>query len=221
MTHLAAVLTGDLIASTSASVDQVEASMAQIADLAARIGKNTRFTRYRGDGWQIYIDDPGLGLWAMLLIATSLRATELIDRHKKVTTLLDTRMALGIGHTYGGSADSLVTAGGSAFVSSGRALDSLIAPNRMAIAGEGVDRMHQRLIALLDERISNWSPLQAEVATMILDAEDRPTQADMAAHLHISRQAIAARIHAAGIPQIEAAHQDFFHVFHRNGSADV
>jgi hypothetical protein len=210
MTNFAAVLTGDLIASTSATVDQVEASMAQIANLAARIGKTTRFTRYRGDGWQIYLDDPGLGLWAMLLIAANLKAH----------SALESRIALGLGDAYGGSRDSLVTAGGQAFIASGRALDALVPPQIITIAGEKIDRLHQRLIALLDARISGWSREQAEVVAMALEPEDHPTQATMAARLNISRQAVASRLQAAGFAQIDAAHQDFFHIFHRNGAAD-
>jgi hypothetical protein len=210
MTPYAAVLTGDLIASTSAPVDGINKSMARIAELAARIGKNTRFTRYRGDGWQIYLDDPGLGLWAMLLIAADLKAK----------APLESRIALGLGDAYGGSSESLVTAGGTAFVSSGRALDQITAPKRLAIAGDGIDRLHQRLIAMLDERASGWSQEQADAVAMALEPEDYPTQAAMAARLHISRQAVASRLQAAGFAQIEAAHQEFFHIFHRNGAAD-
>lgn len=210
MTDFAAVLTGDLIASTRATVDQVEASMAQIAGLAARIGKTTRFTRYRGDGWQLYLDDPGLGLWAMLLIAANLKAH----------SVLESRIALGLGDAYGGSTDNLVTAGGQAFIASGRALDALTPPQIITIAGEKIDRLHQRLVALLDARISDWSREQAEVVAMALEPEDYPTQATMAARLNISRQAVASRLQAAGFAQIDAAHKDFFHIFHRNGAAD-
>ena len=210
MTQHAAVLTGDLIASTQASVAEVDASMALIADLAARIGKNTRFTRYRGNGWQIYLDDPGIGLWALLWIAANLRAKG----------ALASRAALGLGEAYGGSADSLDTAGGSAFVASGRALDDIGTQTRFALAGTGIDRLHQRLLALLEERITSWSHEQAEVVALALAPEDQPTQAAMAARLNISRQAVAARLQSAGFGNINAAQQDFFHVFHRDGAAD-
>jgi hypothetical protein len=206
-----AVLTGDLIGSTHAPVDAVSESMALISKIAAGIGKTTRFTRYRGDGWQIYLDDPGQGLWAMLVIAASLRAA----------ALPESRIALGLGAAHGGSADSLVTAGGAAFTASGRALDGLTAPHTLALAGTGIDRLHQRLIALLDERVSGWSREQAEVVAMALAPQDQPTQAQMAARLGISRQAVAARLQAAGFANIKAAEQDFFHVFHREGARDA
>jgi hypothetical protein len=211
MTQNAAVLTGDLIASTSASVAEVSASMALIAKIAARIGKSTRFTRYRGDGWQIYLDDPGLGLWAMLLIDASLRAA----------ALPESRIALGLGPAHGGSTESLVTAGGKAFTASGRALDAMAEQSKFALAGEGIDRLHQRLVAFLEERASGWSREQAEAVALALETEDQPTQAQMAARLKISRQAVAARLQAAGFANIKAAEQDFFHIFHRDGTADA
>lgn len=211
MTQSAAVLTGDLIASTRAPEAEVTASMALIAQIAARIGQSTRFTRYRGDGWQIYLDDPGRGLWAMLLIAASLRAE----------ALPESRIALGLGAAHGGSADSLVTAGGEAFTASGRALDAMADPSRFALAGAGIDRLHQRLIALLDDRALGWSREQAEVVALALEPEQQPTQAQMAARLKISRQAVAARLQAAGFANIKAAEQDFYHVFHREGARDA
>jgi biotin operon repressor len=211
MTQTVAVLTGDLIASTRAPVAAVSASMALIAQISARIGTTTRFTRYRGDGWQIYLDDPGRGLWAMLLIAASLRAAGLPE----------SRIALGLGAAHGGSADSLVTAGGEAFTASGRALDALAPPARLALAGAGVDRLHQRLVAFLEERAEGWSREQAEAVALALEPEEQPTQAQIAARLGITRQAVAARLQAAGFANIKAAEQDFHHVFHREEARDA
>jgi hypothetical protein len=208
----AAILTGDLIGSTDASRDAVEAAMTLISQTARRIGPLTRYTRYRGDGWQIYLDDPGLGLWAMLLIAAELRAAG----------GLESKIALGLGSTYGGSPDSLTTAGGSAFVASGRALDSLEPPQRLIIAKDTnhIDALHARLVAMIDERVADWSQEQAEAMAHDLSPERHLSQAEIAAKLGISRQAVAARLHAAGRAQLTAAHQDFFNVFHRDGAAD-
>ena len=55
----AAVLTGDLIASTHADPTVTEHAVADLASAAADIAKwtdaDTRFTRFRGDGWQIVL----------------------------------------------------------------------------------------------------------------------------------------------------------------------
>jgi biotin operon repressor len=93
--------------------------------------------------------------------------------------------------------------------------------SKFALAGEGIDRLHQRLVAFLEERASGWSREQAEAVALALETEDQPTQAQMAARLKISRQAVAARLQAAGFANIKAAEQDFFHIFHRDGTADA
>lgn len=184
--------------------------MELFASLAKRIGPLTRFTRYRGDGWQIYLDDPGLGLWAMILFAASARAAN----------GLQSRIALGLGSVYGGSPDSLTTAGGTAFVASGRALDKMSKAQCLALAGDGVDVLHSRLVSIIDMIISDWSREQAEAVAMALRPEDHPTQADIAEYLGITRQAVAARLAAANFHQIDAANDDFFFLFHRDGAAD-
>jgi hypothetical protein len=199
MKPVAAVLTGDLIGSTDASSEAVESAMSLLSLTAHRIWPYTRFTRYRGDGWQIYLDNPGLGLASMLLLATTLRAAGGIE----------TRIALGLGAAKVESSMSLATASGSAFVASGRALDDLKPPRRLALAGEGVDKLHMRLIAMIDRQTSSWSTEQAEVIAMLLSPKGAPTQSLMADRLGVSRQAVAARIHAAGFDQINGAANDF------------
>ena len=186
--------------------------MATIGHTARRIGPHTRFTRYRGDGWQIYLDDPGLGLWAKLLIAAELRAAR----------GLESRIALGLGSAYGGSNDSLTSAGGSAFVASGRALDALQAPQRLTIGvdSDHIDVLHARLVALIDERVADWSSEQAEAMAYDLAPEQHLVQTEIAARLGVSRQAVAARLKAAGRAQLTGAHEDFFKLFHRDGARD-
>jgi biotin operon repressor len=75
-------------------------------------------------------------------------------------------------------------------------------------------------MAFLQDRALGWSREQAEAVAMALQPEDHPTQAQMAARLGISRQAVAARLQAAGFANIKAAEQDFYHVFHRDGARE-
>jgi hypothetical protein len=103
----------------------------------------------------------------------------------------------------------LLAATGTAFITSGRALDDMPRDRRLVLSGEGVDRLHQRLVAILDERISTWSREQAEVAAMALRPNDKPTQSTMAEQLGISRQAVAARLKASGFAGVNAAANDF------------
>jgi hypothetical protein len=203
-----AVLTGDLIGSTEASHEEVEAAVKRIADVARRIDPGTRFTRYRGDGWQIYLEEAGEGLGAMVLIATELRAA----------AELETRIALGLGTVVSQTllevlSGSLSSATGPAFIASGRALDAMPAGQRMALAGEGTDILHHRLVAMIDERVSGWSREQSEAVALALAPEGPPKQAEMATKLGISRQAVAARLQTAGFTQIDLAAADFLRHF--------
>lgn len=205
----AAVLTGDLIGSTETAPEAVEAAMARIKTVADRISKMASFERHRGDGWQLYLESPGIALAVMLLIAADLRAVG----------GLESRIALGLGGAYFNSFKNLFAvrdlyaANGSAFVSSGRALDKMPKSQRLALAGEGTDILHQRLISMIDDRISNWSREQAEAVALALSPEGALTQSQIAARLGISRQAVAARLHAAGFSQINGAATDFLHKF--------
>lgn len=207
-----AVLTGDLVGSTEAGRQAIDSAIARLEQTAQNIGSDTRFTRYRGDGWQIFLDDPGDGLWAMLYIHACLRANR----------GLESRMALGIGEAYGLGETSLTIAGGSAFLTSGRTLDEMKGGQLIALATrvyrrdgqESTDKLHLRLIAMLDDRLRNWSPEQAEVMALELDPGGAPTQKEMAEQLGITRQAVAARLRAAGDAQFRAAARDFWQVYH-------
>ena len=81
------ILTGDLIGSTRSTPRATTAAMTALADAAdtisAMTGAATRFTRSRGDGWQLYLPDT----------TYALRATP---------QTLSTRIAIGVGPVNGG-----------------------------------------------------------------------------------------------------------------------
>ena len=72
----AAVLTGDLIASTQAGQSAVDGAMAVLEGIAhheAEIsGLDIRFARFRGDGWQIYCPDAKLVFRLTVLVLANL-----------------------------------------------------------------------------------------------------------------------------------------------------
>ena len=194
-----AVLTGDLIASTAAP-DGGAAALTLLADIAqdlgAWAGHPARFTRFRGDGWQMLLVTPGLALRASLLIAARLAAARATP----------TRLAIGLGGMdYPGTTD-LSDARGSAFSASGRALDHLPRGRAWALAG-GPD-WQSALIALAEWQARGWSVEQAQAVALALPP-DAPRQADLAARLGISRQAFAARLSGAGLAAWEPALKAF------------
>lgn len=196
----AAVLTGDLIGSSAAGPKATGAAMDHLAAVAEEIalwpgGTPTRFTRYRGDGWQMLVAPPGRGLRAALILAASLRATA----HLPLT-----RIALGFGQIGSGGGSDLSDAHGAAFTAAGAALDAIGRHDRLAAAGAGMSPLHLAMLALMDDRCQRWSPEQAEAMVLALFPAP-PTQAAMAKALGISTSAVNYRLIGAGIRPVRRA----------------
>lgn len=212
----AAVLTGDLIGSTAAGPAAVSAAMLRIETVAERLDAPFQFARFRGDGWQIYLDEPGLGLATALRIIASLRAAE----------GLESRIAVGLGDAVFAQAAtastdlSLGSATGSAFTASGRALDEMQKNRRLVVAGSGLDRLHYRLVSMIDARVLRWSHEQAEVLETALGPGNVSTQEWMAEKHGITRQAVAARLRAADFAQVNGAAVDFYLHFSKDHTND-
>jgi hypothetical protein len=194
-----AILTGDLIGSTRAAPERVEVTMALLAETAATVGDDTRFTRSRGDGWQMALSDPGDCLRACLHILARLRANR---------DALPTRIAVGIGTEYPTDATDLSTAMGPAFTASGRALELLDGMQILTIAGEGIEDFRRLAFAFAEDYARRWSVEQAEAMAMALDL-DAPTQEQIAARLSITRQAVGSRLRAAGYRILAQASRAF------------
>ena len=195
MEALTAVLTGDLIGSTEAIPDRLERSMAALAHHASLIGPDTRFTRFRGDGWQIYLPRPQDFLWVAVYLNAVLRSDP--------RGCLPSRIAIGLGRTDRLGPAGLSGASGTAFIHSGRALDAMVRVGQnIALAGEATDDIQRGIIAFIDDRITGWSQEQANVAMLRLTPQTDPTQTEIAAILGITRQAVSARFRAAGLSLI-------------------
>ena len=197
-----AVLTGDLVGSTSAGAEAVERAMDILAATAEEIGRwpgasPTKFTRYRGDGWQVVVMPAGRALRAALVLSARLRAA---------TDAPATRIAIGLGAADSLGTDDLSDARGTAFESSGRALEQMRRDMRMTIGGAAVTPLRRAIVDLLDERMSRWTPEQAEATALSLDPNE-PTQADMASRLGITSQAMSYRLSGAGAAAIRRALQ--------------
>lgn len=200
MQDIRAVITGDLINSRRHRPEDLDAAMNTIARqanlIAWQCAADTRFTRYRGDGWQIYLDFPGLCLSAALQITAALRAAD---------TGIATRQSIGIGTVTSLPNTNLAAAQGDAFEASGLSLDHMEKSRRLTIAGRGiVTPFHEAIIGLADWHSARWSAPQAEAMRMMLESEEKP-QAEMAAKLGITRQALQARLSGAGYAAWEPA----------------
>ncbi len=195
---LSAVITGDLIASRKASAAQIERSInaLQAAAIALKTltDHNLHFTRFRGDGWQVYLQDPSTALTATLLMLASLKATE---------NTIESRFAIGVGPITALGATPLSDASGAAFETSGATLDA-IGKNKLDIAGVGVTPSQKAIVTLCEHIAFGWTAPQAQAIKLWLMAP-AATQDDIATQLGISRQAVQLRLAGAGKPAMMAA----------------
>ncbi|MGV8987453.1 MAG: hypothetical protein ACOH2H_14365 [Cypionkella sp.] len=199
MAKLTAVLTGDLIGSTEAEPSRVETSMSTLLDAATRVTPDNRFTRFRGDGWQVFLAEPRHFLSAAVYMHARLKAD---------TDRLATRISIGLGTAeHLGDETGLGGASGTAFINSGRALDNKLinGGNTLLLSGEGTDDIQRSVLAFVEDRIQGWSREQAQVIAMKLTPDESFTQEQMSEHLGISRQAVGARLQTAGWPLIHRA----------------
>jgi hypothetical protein len=200
-TSIYAVLTGDLVASQQAGADIVERAMSQIKasaqDLSAITDNDTRFTRFRGDGWQIILAHPGLILRACLILFADLKAAGIG---------METRISAGIGPADHLGTTNLADATGPAFFISGNHLDVMPKNRRLFIAGgRQADQTWQTAIFdLVEWQSRTWTQAQAQAVAMAL-RQDWKTHQDIAARLGITRQAVQSRLEGAGFQRLDNA----------------
>jgi hypothetical protein len=206
-----AVLTGDLIGSTKIDRTHVERTMDLLGDEVRRMDApwywpiaGNRFTRFRGDGWQMVLHTPHLALRHALFLMAYLRS------HKNA---VPTRIAIGIGEIESEGTDDLSDAAGEAFVTSGRCLDLMSAHETLFLMGQEnakgdgiatgpvVTNAEKAAVVMLEERLSRWTPEQAEAAALYLHP-GQPTLKDLATILDITPQAVGYRVRGAGAPAI-------------------
>lgn len=202
MSAIRAVLTGDLVSSTKASPRTIDRAMEVLSAAATDISgwhltENTavgptHFTRYRGDGWQILVSLGRFGLRAALMMYARLAAEP---------GLPSTRIAVGLASVDSVTGPDLSDAHGAAFAVSGRALANMARGERLRLAGNRIDPLLAAFFGLLDDRISDWTPEQAEAVAQVIGPE-APTQSAVAATLGISPQALSSRLAAASWPAI-------------------
>lgn len=196
-----AVLTGDLVNSRNYSAAEIDKAMDAIRATAKVIADlqspptDPRFTRYRGDGWQIYLAKPRFSLRAAAVIQAGL-----------VALGMESRISIGIGPADSVGTADLADAAGKAFEDSGRGLDSMGQIWRLSISGDEVQDRDHIITALLGERMQKWTAAQATAAAMQLASPVKiRTLFDIGRELNISPQAVNDRVTGAGCAQIAYA----------------
>jgi hypothetical protein len=210
--HAAAILTGDLKGSTKASERDLNGTMDLLSEAATELttwfnGNDTRFTRSRGDGWQMAILPPQYALRAALFLFARLTASE---------HALSTRIAIGIGQISSLGTRSLADASGSAFEYSGRSLDRMRGLTFLSIEGDGVTPFHRIIVRLLAERCLRWTREQAAAMALYLHP-DNPTLKDLAPRFGISPQAVNYRLKGSAAVEMRLTLRDWEDAHYHEG----
>lgn len=198
-----AVLTGDLIASTRAGPGAVDRSIAALAGASAALSGwqgngDTRFTRFRGDGWQMCLTNSATLLHGMVHLTARLRAAN---------TGLSTRLSVAIGPYDRLGEAGLSAASGPVFALSGRNIDSLGPRDNgfvFAAPDDPLAPWKRAVLTLAWHQSNRWSPEQAEVVAWVV-GPSLPTTDHLSRQLGISRQAVQARLKASGIAALQPA----------------
>ena len=203
MEHEAAVLTGDLIASTKAGQTAVDGAMAVLEGIAqheAQIsGLDIRFARFRGDGWQMYCPEAARVFRLTVLVLANLRSKP---------DLAQTRLAVATGTVDTLPQIGLSSASGEAFSRSGRWLDSMPTKRLVGFSRPEDAKLQKPLFSYLEWQSSRWSPEQAEAISLAFKNQPLAPRS-VAAVLGISRQAATARLDGAGYWPLEDAAKAF------------
>lgn len=196
-----AVLTGDLIKSRQAPHATVDAAFTVLRTAAIDFGIDNdvdlRFTRFRGDGWQVILTRAELVLDAMLFLVARLRS---------ISFTIETRISAGIGIVSSIGTTDLADANGTAFFIAGDQLEKMSGKHRLAIAGSGIGLTQAAIVDLAAFITTRWTRTQAEAVAMSLQSRFSNHEA-IAEALGITRQAVQNRLAGAGLIYLNTALQ--------------
>ncbi len=194
-----AVLTGDVIGSTKLPAERLSRARDLVVEAARRFRLRRPRTLYgtpeffRGDAWQLLVQDPGEALRAALLIRAMLFA------ELEVTT----RISIGVGGVDVINRTHISLSRGEAFTLSGRALDTMTGyfdltgalPERAGL----LLRWFPAALHLCSGLIRPWTRRQAEIVGLAL-LQERATHAEIAKALRprVTKQTVTESLAGAG-----------------------
>ena len=204
-----AVITGDIVKSTSLDTEDFESLRENLHDWVAVAKKWKRgvvrgkaeFTR--GDSWQLLLADASMALRIGTLIRAGLIAKG-----------ADTRFSIGVGGADSISTKRVSLSTGEAFVLSGRGLDEMNIYSNVTIqCPDSVGPLANWLPVvgqLCDSLMSSWTGRQAEIITFALNPKE-PKQDEIADSLNppISRQAVTKALDGANWNSMRSAIRAF------------
>lgn len=186
---LSAVITGDIVNSTLLPT-KLEKNL--ITTLVS-ILKPYKYEFYRGDSFQVYMNEPENALKIIFQVRTAAR---------RIALLHDVRASVGIAEN-NSNVTKLNDEKGDAFIESGRAFDSINATGRRLLIrskNESINVALEVISRFADNLLTNLTSKQAEVVfELLLDH----TQMEVAKKLKKSQATVNKHVHSAGWLEIE------------------
>ncbi len=199
-----AILTGDIVNSTKLSENERVELIYQLKNISQADEKiDLKIEIYRGDGFQVEVKKAKEALMYSILLRAFFKG-----KHHFIfkENNYDARIAIGIGEKkisfldaiLEGIVDTLGERDGEAFRNSGRLLDEMKKKQNLIAISTSNDALNEDLdinLCLLEEIISNWKPLQADVIFYKILGY---TENSIAEKLNVSQSAINQTAKAAG-----------------------
>ena len=185
---IAAVLTGDIVNSTKLLLTQETRLIKALGEVFGNFrGKRRLHEFYRGDSFQIYLDDPAEAL-RMALVCRALAIAVTGDEEAEVVS--DIRISIGIGDVKL-PIHQLGIAKGDAFILSGRRFDELQQSEQRLAIGCGVLLADIGFEVMADYLDSIFKGMTAKQARVIQDLLNGTTQQQLAVTLNKSKSTIS------------------------------
>lgn len=164
--------------------------------------KNDTWEIFRGDSFQLEIEDPLEALQKAMLIKATLKSIKPQDQSKR-TAPADVRMSIGIGEK-DQDAESIGMRTGSAYFNSGSAFEQLRTKNQNLLVKtqwEDFDAEINLMLKLALIVMDNWSSNSGEIMRIALE---KPflRQAEIGEILGIEQNSVSARLHRAYLEEM-------------------
>lgn len=199
-TRKIAVLTGDIVGSTALGPEKLERAFDALRDCAEMqaewMGESLRFTRHRGDGWQVALAEPKYALRSALAFRAALRAEG---------SEFDSYIGIAEGEVSGPLEANLNDETDDVFATSGQLLEEVKEQDftiKLAHASGGPIFA----ATLLADQISHeWTPTQAAAILPMMHPTKTITYTKVAESLGKTRQSVTKSLDAARYPHLKLA----------------
>lgn len=189
-----AVITGDIVNSTGLPPSMEK----KLTNVIRKLFEGTTFEFYRGDSFQVFMQDPASALLQSLLCRTA--AISLHEANEEMIT--DIRLCIGIGSVKL-PIRSIATAKGQAFVLSGRSFDGISKTDKRLAIVSGNAIANIGLEVASDYINSIFGNMTGKQAAVIFELLQGKTQQEIAVKLKKSKSTIHQRTSAARWNEIQ------------------